>query len=155
VEAVRRASVERLPDLNDRLDGALGATDLGAVRIPAWAGVVRVLQWLLILTALAGAAWLGVLAVLAYLQVSSLSAPEYAGLPTPTLMLLGGIALGVLLALLCRVLVAATARRRARSADRRLRAAIHEVSQELVVQPVEAELAAYSTVRAGVAEALR
>ncbi len=155
VEAVRRASVAGLPDLSDRLDGALGATDLGAARIPAWAGAVRVLQWLLIATALAGAGWLCVLAVLSYLQMSAPAAPDRAGLPLPTLMLLGGIALGVLLALVCRLLVAATARRRARSADRRLRAAISEVSEELVVRPVEAELAAYDAVRAGLASALR
>ncbi len=157
VEAIRRASVARLPDLNDRLDGALGATDLGAARIPAWAGAVRVLQWVLITSALAGAGWLCVLAALSYLQVSAPAAPGVAGagLPLPTLMLLGGVALGVLLAMVSRLLVAATARRRARSADRRLRAAISEVSDELVVAPVEAELAAYGAVRAGLANVLR
>ena len=47
-DSVRRASVSRLPDLNDRLDSALSATDLDAGRIPVWAGLVRVLQWLLL-----------------------------------------------------------------------------------------------------------
>ena len=154
-DAVRRASVTRLPDLNDRLDSALGGTDLGAARIPAWAGLVRVLQWLLIATALAGAGWLALLAVLAYLQMAAPASPESAGLPLPTLMLLGGIALGILLMLLCRVLVAATARRRARAADKRLRSAISEVVDELVVQPVETELAAYGAVRSGLSHALR
>jgi len=51
--------------------------------------------------------------------------------------------------------VAWTARRRARSADRRLRAAIRGVSDELVVKPVEAELEAYADVRAGLAQALK
>jgi hypothetical protein len=36
-----------------------------------------------------------------------------------------------------------------------LRAAIREVSDELVVAPVEAELEAYAAVRAGLAQALR
>ena len=70
-------------------------------------------------------------------------------------MLVGGVVLGIVLALVCRVLVAVTARRRARAADRRLRTAISEVSQELVVAPVEAELAAYTQVRDGLAAALR
>jgi hypothetical protein len=61
----------------------------------------------------------------------------------------------VLLALVCRWLVAATARRRAASADRRLRAAVHEVADELVVQPVAAELAAHATVRIQLATALK
>jgi GTP-binding protein EngB required for normal cell division len=154
-EAIRSASVSRLPDLGDRLDRALGETDLGAARMPVWAGLVRVLQWLLIVTALGGAAWLAVLAVTAYLQMPEPTTPAVAGIPVPTVMLLGGIGLGVLLALVCRVLVGATARRRARSADRRLRQAISEVCAELVVAPVEAELDAYGRTRSGLADALR
>lgn len=154
-DAIRSASVSRLPDLGDRLDRALGETDLGVARMPVWAGLVRVLQWLLILTALGGAAWLAVLAVTAYLQMPEPTTPAVAGLPVPTVMLLGGVALGVLLALVCRVLVGATARRRARSADRRLRQAISEVCAELVVAPVETELEAYGRTRAGLADALR
>jgi hypothetical protein len=154
-ESVRRASVSRLPDLNDRLDSALGATELNAERIPVWAGLVRVLQWLLLLAALAGAVWLGILATDRYLGVSEPSTPDVAGIPVPTVMLLGGVVLGIVLALVCRLLVAATARSRARSADRRLRAAIAEVADELVVAPVRAELAAYDAVRDGLARALK
>jgi hypothetical protein len=70
------------------------------------------------------------------------------------LLLLAGVILGLVLALLCRFLVSATARSRARNADRRLRAAISSVADELVVGPVRAELAAYDTVRDGLARAL-
>jgi hypothetical protein len=152
---VRRASVSRLPDLNDRLDSALGATELNVERIPVWAGLVRVLQWVLLLAALVGAVWLGVLATDRYLGVSEPSTPDVAGVPVPTLLLLGGVVLGVVLALVCRLLVSATARSRARSADRRLRTAIAEVADELVVAPVRAELAAYDAVRDGLARALK
>ena len=69
-------------------------------------------------------------------------------------MLVGGVLLGVLLALVCRVLVSLTARRRARAVDRRLRTAISTVSQELVVAPIEVELAAYARARAGLKTAL-
>jgi GTP-binding protein EngB required for normal cell division len=154
-ESVRRASVSRLPDLNDRLDSALAATDLDAGRIPIWAGLVRVLQWLLLLAAVAGAVWLGVLATDRYLGVSEPSTPDVAGFPVPTVMLLGGIVLGIVLSLLCRLLVSATARSRARSADRRLRSAIAEVADDLVVAPVRAELAAYDQVREGLGRALK
>ncbi len=152
--AVRRASTSRLDDLHDRLDRALGGTDLGAARIPVWAGAVRVLQWLLILSALAGAVWLGSLAVIGYLQGPSPETPFLLGVPVPTLMLLGGVGLGILLALLCRVLVRMTARSRARRADERMRAAIHEVSEELVIAPMQAELAAHQDVRVGLDRAL-
>ncbi len=46
-DSVRRASVSRLPDLNDRLDAALSSTELNADAIPVWAGLVRFVQWLL------------------------------------------------------------------------------------------------------------
>ena len=152
--AVRRASTSRLEDLHDRLDRALGSTDLSAARIPWWAGVVRVLQWALILTALAGAVWLGSLAVMGYLQVPAPETPAVIRVPLPTLMLLGGVGIGILLALVCRGLVALTARARARTADRRLRTAIREVCQELVIAPVETELSAHRDVRAGLDRAL-
>jgi GTP-binding protein EngB required for normal cell division len=154
-ESVRRASVSRLPDLNDRLDSALAATDLDAARIPAWAWFVRVLQWLLLIAALAGAVWLGVLATDRYLNVSEPSTPDVAGFPVPTVLLLGGVVLGIALSLVCRLLVSGTARSRARSADRRLRSAIAEVADELVVAPVRAELAAYDQVREGLGRALK
>src|SRR4051794_37389256 len=146
-ESVRRASLSRLPDLNDRLDSALGATELNADRIPVWAGFVRLLQWLLLLAALAGAVWLAVLATDRYLGVAEPSTPDVGGFPVPTVMLLGGVVLGIVLALVCRLLVSATARSRARSADRRLRSAIAGVADELVVAPVRAELTAYDDVR--------
>ena len=46
------------------------------------------------------------------------------------------------------------ARSRARAADRRLRSAISAVAEELVVQPINAELAAYAEVRRHLAQAL-
>ena len=154
-DAVRRASVSRLPDLNDALDKAVSSTDLGVSRTPLWWRLVRVLQWLLMLAALVGGLWLLGLAVLGYLQLSVPSAPDSAGLPLPTLLLLGGVALGILLGLVCKAVVGLSARSKARSADRRLRAAIGEVTERLVVEPVEAEVEAYRATRAGLSTALK
>ena len=44
---------------------------------------------------------------------------------------------------------------KARSADRRLRTAIGEVTERLVVEPIEEELNAYRSVRDGLHTALR
>jgi hypothetical protein len=71
----------------------------------------------------------------------------------PTLLLVLGVAAGVGLALLSRVLVAFAARSRARKADRRLRDAVDEVAEELVVVPVAAELAAYRQTWEGLRQA--
>lgn len=154
-DAVRRASVSRLPDLNDALDKAVTSTDLGVSRTPAWWRMVRVLQWVLILVALAGGLWLAGLAVMGYLQMPAPDTSRYRGFPLPTLMLLGGVLVGILLALVCRVVVKLSARRKARSADRRLRSAIGEVTERLVIEPVEAEIEAYRATRAGLTAALR
>jgi GTP-binding protein EngB required for normal cell division len=154
-EAVRRASVARLPDLGDRLDSALSGTDLGVERVPVWAGFVRVLQWVLLLAATVGLVWSAVLLADPWFGVDRPSTPDVGGFPVPVVLLLGGVLLGLLLALLCRFLVASTARSRARSADRRLRSAISEVADEMVVRPVRAELAAYDTVRESLARALK
>ena len=153
-DAVRHASVSRLPDLNDRLDAALGATHLGADRMPVWAGLVRVLQWVLVVAAAVGLVWTGLLLADPWFGVDRPHTPAVAGFPVPVILLLGGVVLGLLLALLCRFLVSATARSRARTADRRLRSAIATVAEELVVGPVRDELTAYDTVREGLARAL-
>ena len=66
----------RLTDLSDRLDAALGGTDLGVQRLPIWAGLVRVLQWVLILSAVAGALWLTALAGMSYLRMPEPETPD-------------------------------------------------------------------------------
>jgi hypothetical protein len=129
-------------------------TDLGVARIPVWAGAVRLLQWLLILAALAGGGWLAAMAGMGFLELDKPTTPKVEDLPIPTLMLLGGVALGVLLALGCRFLVRVTARRRAASADKRLRSAVHDVALELVVAPIRTELEAHAAVRERVRQAL-
>ena len=149
VESVRRASTARVPELGTRLDSALAHTDLGAATLPAWVGVVRVLQWLLIIGALFGGVWTGLRAA-----GGTLADQLVAGMPTPLVVLVGCVLLGILLALLSRALVAVTARKRAATAERRLREAVHTVSEELVVGPVLEELAAYAAVQQGVCAAL-
>jgi GTP-binding protein EngB required for normal cell division len=141
--AVRKASVSLLPELEARLDRAVAATDLGVSRVPFWTRAVRGLQWLLLLAALAGGAWLVALAGIDFLKLPDLPDTKVGSVPVPTVLLAGGVGLGLLLAVLCRVLVARSARRRARQADSRLRRAVDEVTEELVIVPVEAELLAY------------
>jgi GTP-binding protein EngB required for normal cell division len=153
--AFRRASVSRIGDLNDALDRAVGDTDLGVSGTPLWCRLVRAVQWVLLLAAVAGAVWLGALAVTAYLRVPEPATPEVAGFPLPTLLLLGGVLAGVLLALLSRALIAVGARARGRKADQRLRDAVARVSEELVVQPLRVELEAYRTTTEGLRAARR
>ena len=149
-DSVRRASTARLSEVGDRLDDALRTVDLDAERLPVWAGAVRVLQWLLVLAALVGGAW----SVAVMLSGGLGDLPRLGGVALPLVLLGGGVLLGVFLALVCRGLVAATARSRAAAADRRLREAVSEVASELVVAPVQAELTAYTSLRTGLDRAL-
>jgi hypothetical protein len=145
VRAVRRASTSGLPDLDDSLDRAVGSTELGVSGTPGWCRLVRAVQWVLLLGAVVGGVWLAALAVMGYLQMPAPETPDYAGFPVPTLLLLLGVVAGVVLALLSRVLIAVGSRARSRTAERRLREAVSSVCEELVVEPMTAELAAYRT----------
>ncbi|MGO4256664.1 GTPase [Marmoricola sp. RAF53] len=147
--SLRRASIARLPELEVRLDQAVAATDLGVAKVPLWTRAVRGLQWLLLLAALVGGLWLLALALGDFLRLPDISSPEYAGVALPTILLVGGIGLGLLLALVCRLLVRRSAKRRARKAEQRLHGAIDEVTDELVLAPLSRVLDAYRTTADG------
>ncbi|MGI9157717.1 MAG: ABC transporter [Marmoricola sp.] len=154
VAAIRRASTSGGETFADAVDKAVADTPLGVDRVPGWCRVVQALQWAMIVAALVGVVWLGVLAGLGYLQVSRPSTPDTGGLPLPTLLLLGGVAAGVLLALVSRVLVGLGSRARARAAERRLRTSIAGVTEKMILHPVEDELEAYRKTREGLQRAL-
>ncbi len=153
--SVRRASIARLDDFTDRLDGALASTDLGVEKIPGWAGLVRLVQWVLIIAALGGGVWLTALAVMKFLDMPAPPTPTVQGIALPLVLLIGGIAAGVLLGLVCKALVSSSAKSRARIADRRLRDAISGVSDDLVIAPIKAELTAYDTTLTGLTRAIK
>ena len=126
-------------DLADRLDRAVAGTDLGPDRTPLWQRAVGGLQWLLALVALAGALWLLALVVLGFFQLDDVvPLPRVEGLPLPTLLVVGGLLAGLLLAAVSRPLVRLRARRRARAADRRLRAAVEVVAEDELLAPMSA-----------------
>jgi len=153
--AVRSASVSRLEDVNDALDKAVVATDLGVARTPIWWRLAQALQWVLLAAALTGGLWLLALLGFVYLRLPEPPTPEWQGFSVPTLLLLGGIAAGALFAGLSRLLAGWSARRRAAAADRRLREGITEVVEQLVLEPIQVELDAYRACRDGVAAARR
>jgi GTPase Era involved in 16S rRNA processing len=146
-DSVRRASTARLDDLGDRLNAALTESEIGRATLPWWAHLMRILQWLLLAAALGGLVWTGVLAGAGKLTDSD--GPQVAGVSLALILLVGGVVLGLLVGLIGHLAAVRTARHRAQAADERLRAAVGGVSRELVVAPVEDELAAYAAVRDG------
>jgi len=152
--SVRSASISRLDDFADALDSAVAGTDLGISKDPWWWGAARTLQWLLFAITVIGGVWLAGLAVFAYLRLPDPQGPDWNGIPVPTLLLLGGALLGVVVSMLCRFAAKASARRRARRAATSLHQAIQGVCDEMVIAPMRAEVAAYAQCRDGIKTAL-
>ena len=136
-DELRRTSELSAERLTDRLDRAVTGTDLGPDRTPIWQRAVGGLQWVLALVALAGALWLLGLVGLGLLQLADVvPLPRVEGIPVPTLLLVGGLLAGLLLALVSRPLVRAGARRRARQVRQRLIDRVAEVADTEVLAPL-------------------
>jgi GTP-binding protein EngB required for normal cell division len=146
-DAVRRATRSSQDTLPDRVDRAIATTDLDLAGHRRWWQAVRVLQWLLVATVVAGLGWLAAAFVLAYLQLPPLPDVLWWGFPAPTVLVLGGVLAGLLVAGLARIGVEVGARRRTARARQVLRAAIASVTGELVVAPVRAEQERYEKAR--------
>lgn len=148
---VHGAARSRAGDLADALDRAVAGTDLGVARKPLWSRAVGLLQALLAVTAVAGGLWLLGLYALTVLRLPEPEPPQIGIAPLPTVLLIGGLLAGVLLALLARALAVIGARRRRARAEARLRESVADVAENLVLAPVRAELAAYAALRGAVA----
>jgi GTP-binding protein EngB required for normal cell division len=146
-DAVKKAARSSQDGLPDTLDRAIATTDLDLSGHRRWWQAVRVLQWLLVAAVVVGLGWLGSAFVLAYLQLPPLPKVTWWGLPAPTVLAVGGVLAGLVLAGLARIGVEVGARRRALNASRALRRSIARVTNELVVAPVEAERERYEKAR--------
>lgn len=139
VRSVAASAGTRLPD---ELDRRVAGTDFGIASRPGWWRLLNVLQWLALLTAAAGVLWLLALAGTSFLRFD-VAEPSVGGLPVPTVLLAGGLVLGVLLGLLGLV----AARRGSRRQEARVRRQLHDLidtlASDVVVQPIDAELAKY------------
>jgi GTP-binding protein EngB required for normal cell division len=144
IKQAARSSEDALPD---RVDRAIAATDLDLAQHRRWWQLVRVLQWLLVAAVVVGLGWLGLSFLLAYLQLPPLPKVTWWGLPAPTVLTIGGVLAGLLLAGLARIFVEVGARRRTAKARQSLRAAIARVTGELVIDPVKAEQGRYEKAR--------
>ncbi|WP_029430643.1 GTPase [Blastococcus sp. URHD0036] len=153
-DALRREVAVSEERLADRLDAAVARTDLGPDRTPLWQRAVGGLQWLLAGVALVGVLWLLALAGLGLLQLDDVvPLPRVEGIPVPTLLLVGGLLGGALLAVLSRPFVAMRARRRRRRAELRLRAAVAAVGEEELLAPMAGVRADHDRFAAALARA--
>jgi GTP-binding protein EngB required for normal cell division len=152
-QAVRRAAGSRGDDVRHALDAAVVGTDLGVDRTPLWWRLGSLVQWLVTFAAVVGAAWLLVLAFGSYLRLPDATTPAWHGVSLPTALLVGGVLLGLLLAMVGRSLARASAGLRRTRAESRLRTGIESVADTLVIAPVQAELARHERAREALSRA--
>ena len=143
----------RSADLRDALDQAVMSADI-SVRRPKWWTVVSAIQWLAFAALAAGVLWLIAAGVLGLLNLR-IDVPRWLGVPAPFWLVGGGLLVGILTALLSRWMAGIGARRRAATVERRLRAAIAQVADEQVLDPVREVLGTHRTVRENLAQAAR
>jgi GTP-binding protein EngB required for normal cell division len=146
-DAIKQAARSSEDALPDRVDRAIATTDLDLAQHRRWWQLIRVLQWLLVAAVVAGLGWLGLSFLLVYFQLPPLPKVTWWGLPAPTVLVVGGVLAGLLLAGLARIFVEVGARRRTSHARQSLRAAIARVTGELVIDPVKVEQDRYEKAR--------
>lgn len=145
-EAVADAATPAGPELADALDQAVIKTPLRA-RDPLWWTVVGISQTVLALLAVAGLLWLVALGVVGWLQLPEIGTPRVGPLPLPTLLLGGGLLLGLIVAWASRRAALVGARRRADLIRQRLRESVSTVASAQIVAPVRAVLLRHGEAR--------
>ena len=146
--SMKEVALSREAELPELLERDMVRIDYGLGRTRAPWVIFNALQWIALLSALAGVAWLTLVSGMAYLQIQLPPAPTPEGspVPLPTLLLLLGVLLGIASAGVGRLLTAMGSRYYARKLRGRLQTGVEKAVQTCVVAPVQQEakrLAAY------------
>ena len=149
--ALRRAAAERSGDLTTRLTSTTQDTARDATARPRWWTPVAWLQRLVTLVAVVGAVWLLVVAVLGgFFKLDTdpllIDTPGWEWIPLPSLMVLGGLLAGALIALLVRIPVAGAAARRGARVRSKLLDRVGAVADETVLADIERVLSDRSAI---------
>ena len=139
--SMKEAALSREAELPELLERDMVRIDYGLGRTRAPWVIFNALQWIALLSALAGVAWLTLISGMAYLQIQLPPAPTPEGspVPLPTLLLLLGVLLGIASAGVGRLLTAMGSRYYARKLRGRLQAGVEKAVQSCVVAPVQQE----------------
>lgn len=135
------AIVETLPE---DLDRAAARTKLPAQPSKAW-GLFTIIQWLALVAALVGIGWYLLAAFLPGVLYPFMDTiiPEIEGWPIPTLLIVGGLLLGIVLGMFTGVFGLAIGSSVKHRTRRALRREVSSISQAKVVEPLLAVRARY------------
>ncbi len=139
--SVAGVAAARRDDVADALDRSVATTVLPTTT-PRWWRWLSAVQVGLTAVMAAGLLWLLAIGVVAWFGLPDLPTPRLGRAPWPTVMALGGAVLGLVVSAVARSLAGVGARRRAATARRALRRSVAAAADELVLAPVQAELAA-------------
>lgn len=139
--SIKEAALSREAELPELLERDMVRIDYGLGRTRAPWVIFNALQWIALMSALAGVGWLTLISGMAYLQIQLPPAPTPEGspVPLPTLLLLLGVLLGIASAGVGRLLTAMGSRYYARKLRGRLQTGVEKAVQSCVVAPVQLE----------------
>ncbi|GAA4632002.1 50S ribosome-binding GTPase [Actinoallomurus vinaceus] len=155
VREAGRSNAEALPE-------ALGTSLRDVVpafnQVPAWWWAVRIWQYLLLVVAAVSLVWLGAIGAFAGLKLAH--APtrllgEAGVAPYVALVFACVLGLGALTALAARNMISLTAVKHSERMEQQMREGVTTAARELVIEPIEQELAVYARFRDEAGHAIR
>ncbi len=156
-ELIASAATPDQATLNNRIEGAIAGSvrAINTGKRPAWWLIVNSFQVVFALAAIGGAIWLALLAFGAYLRLPDVPTPTdpWIDFPIPTDLLIGGLLAGFLLWVLARRFAAVGGKRRARVVRKEAEDLVREISDELVIEPMNGELGRRNELRSALLKA--
>jgi hypothetical protein len=151
--AIREVSISKAGHIAAALDRAVVRAEVAIPSTAVWWRVVNVLQWLALVALAVGGVWWGLQVLSDRTDLSVPDRPGYFGYDIAVLLTFGGLAVGIGLAVLSRIAAWISGRWRARRVERALTEAIETVTEQRVVEPIQAELDAYARYRTNIVRA--
>jgi len=144
-EPIRDDVSANVTSLDSAVDSAIAATPLGVERSSWWWPVIKFVQWVALLAALAGALWLAAYPVAGYFQFDLPEAPRIEGIAVPTLVLVIGVLLGVVLGIGCSFVNRIVAKVKRRKALKNIQRSVSGLVRMAIVDPVDQYLNIYNS----------
>jgi len=143
-EPIREQVGSNLQQLDGSVDAAIAGTDLGIEKTSWWWPLVKFIQWVSLLAALAGALWLAAYPLAGYFQFNLPEAPRVEGIAVPTLILVIGVLLGIVLGIGCSFVNRIVAKVKRRKALKNIERSVSGLVRTAVVEPVDEYLNTYN-----------